>query len=109
MTNLSLQTDFVFIPETDVPFLQLFSHHHDYIWAKHTSDRPNWQTESRHPLSDRLILQGSCLYGIRFWAKTAYAMLDIDRDSLLKSLSIKLFGCFRTKELKRRHPDSNRG
>jgi hypothetical protein len=81
MTNLQPQEHFVFIPEEE-GFLRLFPHRYDYIWAKHTSDRPNWQTESRHPLSDRLILQGSYLYGVRFGAETSYAMLDIDRSSL---------------------------
>jgi hypothetical protein len=82
MPNLNHSQPFVFIPETDTAFLQLFPHRYDYIWAKHTPDRPQWRTESRHPLSDRLILQGSFLYGVRFGAQTAYAMLDIDRTSL---------------------------
>ncbi len=78
--TIPLPKDFRFIPETDVSFLALFPHRHDYIWAKHTN-HPNWQTESRHPLSDRLILQGSFLYGVRFGAETAYAMVDLDRAS----------------------------
>ncbi|MEL6385591.1 MAG: hypothetical protein AAFQ89_24640 [Cyanobacteria bacterium J06626_18] len=44
-------------------------------------DRPQWQTESRHPLSDRLIQQGAYLYGVRFGAQTQYCLLDIDAGS----------------------------
>jgi hypothetical protein len=32
-------------------------------------------------LSDRLILQGAYLYGVRFGGETSYALLDIDRGS----------------------------
>ena len=64
-------------------FLALFPHRHDYIYARHPSPgkRPQWQTESRHPLSDRLIEQGTYLYGVRFGKETQYAMLDIDIGS----------------------------
>lgn len=41
----------------------------------------SWETESRYPLSDRLILQGAYLYGVRFGSETRYALLDIDRGS----------------------------
>ncbi|WP_051463993.1 hypothetical protein [Leptolyngbya sp. PCC 6406] len=66
------------------PFLQLWPHRYDYLWAPHPNpgEKPQWQTESRHPLSDRLIQQGSHLYGVRFGAMTHYVMLDIDRGSL---------------------------
>ena len=40
-----------------------------------------WQTETRHSLSDRLICQGSYLYGVRFGAETEYCLLDIDIGS----------------------------
>lgn len=41
-----------------------------------------WRTESRHPLSDRLIRQGRSLYGVRFGTETQYCLIDIDADSL---------------------------
>lgn len=65
-------------------FLALFSHRFDYIWAEHPSlDAPvDWKTESRHPLSDRLIQQGAYLYGVRFGAETNYCLLDIDAGSV---------------------------
>ena len=71
------------IQEWEDTFLALFSHRHDYIWAAHPQPtaKPEWQTESRHPLSDRLILQGGYLYGVRFGAKTKYLLLDIDIGS----------------------------
>ncbi|NEQ54466.1 MAG: hypothetical protein F6K11_30770 [Leptolyngbya sp. SIO3F4] len=64
--------------------MELFPHRHDYIYANHPAPgkRPQWQTESRHPLSDRLIQQGTYLYGVRFGQKTQYAMLDIDIGSV---------------------------
>lgn len=71
-----------YVEECD-DFLKLFPHRHDFIWAEHPvpGDRPDWRTESRHPLSDRLILQGLLLYGVRFGNETKYLMLDIDRGS----------------------------
>lgn len=65
-------------------FLALFSHRYDYIWAAHPEGaaRPAWQTESRHFLSDRLLLQSAYLYGVRFGPTTQYIMLDVDRGSL---------------------------
>jgi hypothetical protein len=72
------------VTEGEDTFLALFSHRHDYIWAAHPQPtaKPAWQTESRHPLSDRLILQGSYLYGVRFGPKTNYLLFDIDSNSL---------------------------
>jgi hypothetical protein len=73
---------FRYIPEhTD--FLSLFPHRHSYLWAPHPKpgDRPDWQTETKHPLSDRLIQQGAFLYGVRFGKLTHYLMLDIDASS----------------------------
>ncbi|PZV10009.1 MAG: hypothetical protein DCF22_17575, partial [Leptolyngbya sp.] len=72
------------IQEWEDTFLSLFPHRHDYIWAEHPQPtaKPAWQTESRHPLSDRLILQGSYLYGVRFGPKTNYLLFDIDSGSL---------------------------
>lgn len=71
------------MPEKDDSFLALFPHRYDYIYAPHPGpeERPQWQTESRHPLSDRLIQQGAYLYGVRFGSKTQYCLLDIDVGS----------------------------
>lgn len=64
-------------------FLALFPHRYDYIWADHSNPgaKVEWQTETRHPLSDRVIHQGSYLYGVRFGAETRYCLLDIDAGS----------------------------
>lgn len=74
-----------YVQEQSDPFLSLFPHRYDYIWAEHSPAQPGeklaWHTESRHPLSDRLIQQGAFLYGVRFAAETRYCLLDIDRDS----------------------------
>lgn len=78
------QTDrFHYIQERDDEFLALFPHRFDYIWAEHSSCSAavEWRTESRHPLSDRLIRQGTYLYGVRFGAETNYCLLDIDIGS----------------------------
>jgi hypothetical protein len=70
--------------EWDDKFLALFPHRFDYIWAEHPTPAAvvEWKTESRHPLSDRLIQQGAYLYGVRFAAETRYCLLDIDAGSL---------------------------
>jgi hypothetical protein len=74
---------FQYIQESDNPFLSLFPHRFDYIYARHPNPgtSPDWQTESRHPLSDRLLQQGGYLYGVRFGSQTQYCILDIDRTS----------------------------
>lgn len=74
---------FYSVPELTDKFLSLFPHRQDYLFAKHhqPGDSPEWRTESRHPLSDRLIIQGSSLYGVRFGSETAYSLIDIDRGS----------------------------
>ena len=61
----------------------LFPHRFDYIWAEHPEPKrsPAWKTESRHPLSDRVLKQSSYLYGVRFGAETQYCLLDIDAHS----------------------------
>jgi hypothetical protein len=71
------------VREWDSQFLSLFPHRYDYIWAVHPNPgaKPEWQTETRHPLADRTIQQGSQLYGVRFDTETNYAMLDIDTGS----------------------------
>jgi hypothetical protein len=77
----SLQSQYV--EEGNNKFFSLFPHRFDYIYARHPNpgDSPDWQTESRHPLGDRLIQQGGYLYGVRFGSKTQYCLLDIDRKS----------------------------
>jgi hypothetical protein len=72
-----------YVPEWQDEFLALFPHRYDYIWAEHTplGVPVPWQTEKRHPLSDRHIRQGSNLYGVRFGSETGYALLDIDAGS----------------------------
>jgi len=71
------------VQEWDDPFLALFPHRYDYLWANHPNpgEKPDWQTESRHPLSDRLIKQGAFLHGVRFGSTTHYVVLDLDRGS----------------------------
>lgn len=65
------------------PFFELFPHRFDYIYAPYPDPwtSPQWQTERRHPLTDRLLQQGSYLYGVRFETKTGYCLLDIDSGS----------------------------
>ncbi|WAL58458.1 hypothetical protein [Thermocoleostomius sinensis] len=74
---------FAGICEWDNEFLALFPHRFDYIYANHPEPgcTPAWQTERRHPLSDRLIQQGGYLYGVRFGSYTRYCLLDIDVGS----------------------------
>ncbi|MGI0495039.1 hypothetical protein ACN4EG_24910 [Alkalinema pantanalense CENA528] len=79
----SPRANFQYIQEWDDAFLSLFPHRYDYIWAKPTpaGEKVQWQTESRHPLSDRAVQQGGFLYGVRFGSETSYVMLDIDIGS----------------------------
>jgi hypothetical protein len=72
------------VEEGDDPFLSLFPHRFDYIWAQHPvkGEKVEWQTERRHPLSDRAIQQGAYLYGVRFGSETTYCLIDIDINSL---------------------------
>ncbi|WP_143467843.1 hypothetical protein [Leptolyngbya ohadii] len=81
---VSAAREFQYVQEWDDAFLMLFPHRFDYIWANHPEPgvKPRWQTENRHPLSDRLIRQGAYLYGVRFGAETQYALVDIDITSL---------------------------
>ncbi len=74
---------FQYVQEWSDEFLALFPHRFDYIWAPHPSPgvTVEWKTESRHPLSDRVIQQGSNLYGVRFGAQTNYCLIDIDAGS----------------------------
>lgn len=72
-----------YIPDGENTFLQLFPHRFDFIYAEHPQpgESPQWQTESRYPLSDRVIQQGTYLYGVRFSKQTCYAVLDVDDGS----------------------------
>jgi hypothetical protein len=74
--------EFVSVQESD-PFTALFPHRFDFIYAEHPQPghSPSWQTESRYPLSDRVLDQGNLLYGVRFGSQTSYCVLDIDTDS----------------------------
>ena len=75
---------FQYIQEWDDEFLSLFPHRYDYIWAEHPDpkSRVEWKTESRHPLSDRILCQGSALFGVRFGKEANYCILDIDAGSI---------------------------
>jgi hypothetical protein len=89
--KLALSSRFASVQDWNDAFLALWTHRYDYLWAEHPSPsdlceipargRPDWKTESRHPLSDRLIQQGAYLYGVRFGQTTRYILLDIDKDS----------------------------
>ena len=67
-----------------IPSSRFWPHRYDYLWAEHPhpDERPEWQTESRHPLSDRLLQQGTALYGVRFGPTTRYCVLDVDKGSV---------------------------
>ncbi len=73
----------IYVQETLNAFLDLWPHRFDYLHAPHPNpgDKPKWQTESRHPLADRLIIQGASLLGVRPGPQTSYALLDIDNGS----------------------------
>ncbi|MBD1996224.1 hypothetical protein H6G00_06270 [Leptolyngbya sp. FACHB-541] len=79
----ALHTVSSYIEERTNAFLSLWTHRYDYIYAEHPvpGEKPEWRTEARHPLSDRLIEQGAYLYGVRFAAETRYCVLDIDFGS----------------------------
>ena len=82
--KLASSLQFQSVQEWDDRFLALWTHRYDYLWAEHPNpgDRPEWKTESRYPLSDRLIQQGTYLYGVRFGPTTRYILLDIDKGSI---------------------------
>jgi len=65
-------------------FLAFFPHRYDFLWAKHPTpgERPQWQTQSKFPLSDRAIAEGKYLYGVRFGPFTQYLLIDLDTHSL---------------------------
>ena len=72
-----------YIQEACDDFLALWPHRFDYLFAPHPDPgtKPDWQTESRYPLPDRLIKQGSNLFGVRPGPTTTYLMLDLDKSS----------------------------
>ena len=74
---------FHYIEEREEAFFSLFPHRYDYIVAEHPEigQSPQWRTERRHPLSDRLLQQAAYLYGVRFGAETQYCLIDIDAGS----------------------------
>ena len=74
---------FIYVEETLNDFLDLWPHRFDYLFASHPDPgtKPNWKTETSHALSDRLIIQGAYLYGVRPGPQTAYGLLDIDKGS----------------------------
>ena len=74
---------FIYVEEANNDFLTLWPHRYDYLYAPHPAPdtKPDWQTETRHPLSDRLITQGAYLFGVRPGPETTYALLDIDKGS----------------------------
>lgn len=74
---------FDYVAEWSDDFLALFPHRGSFLYAEHPApgQRPEWHTETRHLLSDRLIRQGAYLYGVRFGSETNYLMLDIDHKS----------------------------
>ena len=81
--QLASSRAFSSVQESDDPFLALWPHRYDYLWAEHPNpgERPEWKTEIRHLLGDRLLQQGASLYGVRFGATTRYCVLDVDKGS----------------------------
>ena len=75
-------TPFVYVEEKEA-FLALFPHRYDFIYAPHPNpeEKPDWRSENRYPLSDRQLLKGEYLYGVRFEKLTQYFLLDIDQTS----------------------------
>jgi len=75
-------TPFAYVKEQEA-FLALFPHRYDFIYAPHPDPKkkPDWKSEDRYPLSDRQLLKGEYLYGVRFEKETQYCLLDIDSHS----------------------------
>lgn len=75
-------TPFVYVEEKET-FLALFPHRYDFIYAPHPDpkEKPDWRAENRYPISDRQLLKGEYLYGVRFESETQYCLIDIDRHS----------------------------
>lgn len=86
-TVAATSTPFHYVEEQDA-FLALFPHRYDYLYAAYPSQtcsrsyiKPQWRTERRFPLSDRMIKAGEVLYGVRFGRETRYCLIDIDIGS----------------------------
>jgi hypothetical protein len=74
---------FTYVSEALDDYLAIWNHRYDFLCAPHPDpgQKPDWQTESKYPLSDRLITQGAFLYGVRPGATTTYVLLDLDYGS----------------------------
>ena len=74
---------FQYVQESGEEFLALFPHRYDFIYAPQPNPKkkPEWKTEARYPLSDRQLLEGKYLYGVRFETETQYCVIDIDSGS----------------------------
>jgi hypothetical protein len=79
----TVQTPIPYHSDQSEPFLQLWPHRFDFLYAGHPDPEspPNWYTERRFPLSDRAISQGEKLHGVRFGKTTSYIVIDIDQRS----------------------------
>jgi hypothetical protein len=79
----AVQTPIPYQSTLSEPFLQLWPHRFDFLYAEHPDPEspPNWYTERRFPLSDRVISQGEKLHGVRFGKTTSYIVIDIDLRS----------------------------
>ncbi|MBC1259663.1 hypothetical protein, partial [Trichormus variabilis] len=77
-------------------FLKHFHHGWGFIYAPtpNTGERPNWRTETRHPLEPRNLwqqyLNPNILIGLRFDKETNYLLLDVDQLSSLHPTSDEL-------------------
>jgi hypothetical protein len=81
--GFDLCSPFKYVPEYSDAYLSLWQQRWDYIWSPHANpgEKANWRTENKHPLSDRLLLQGAYLFGIRPGKTTDHLVIDIDRQS----------------------------
>ena len=81
--TLTAANTFQYVKENSDAFLSLFPHRYDFIYAPHPNPKedPSWRSEDRYPLSDRQLIKGEYLYGVRFEKETEYFLLDIDRTS----------------------------
>jgi len=74
---------FLHVPEQN-EFYSLWPNPFDFIVADRPTqpgEKPQWQTETRHPITPRLFQQGHFLIGVRPGRQTNYLMIDIDAGS----------------------------
>ena len=79
----------VLTPESETAkiFTSFFPYLFNFIYANSTDSKgkPNWLTENRYPIRARRLYDHwqdpNTLIGVRFGAKTAYAVVDIDKNS----------------------------